>query len=432
MKKSKTPIPNKFSIIIITMFLFLLIVPSSFAETSTETIDYRGTITDTNGNPVCGQLIAYIDDIEHGINYPSSDYSNLYSIRITGTENDIGKPIAFKFKAYGLDSKIINVTSQEPILFQQSEYEPFVQADLITDNMPTITSVYTDKNNITTEVKEIFNIKLYVKFEDNTEEDITNSANWNSGLPGNIIKRINPGVYEALNTGSYNFYVSFCNKDIQILITVIDTLPIIQNTNIDNNPSNIPINSSITITFNKNIQQDINFNNIQIVKPDGTALVTNKTITNNILTITPLINFNYNTNYTFFIPSNAIKTLYGTPMNTEHTYNFTTDSESGTIIESTTVQGYITGVDNVNGIKVNLESNETYTDINGFYKFEDVRVGKYRLKAIAKYCKCNQKEVNVVDTNIINQNLELIPGDFNSDNMIDLFDLVILAKNYGR
>jgi len=96
------------------------------------------------------------------------------------------------------------------------------------------------------------------------------------------------------------------------------------------------------------------------------------------------------------------------------------------------VQGYVYGITNPSNIEVTLGNNITHTDQNGFFKFDNTQTGRYILKAKYLFCKCNPIDLTIINSEPINQNLELIPGDYNSDNKIDLSDLIMFSRNYGR
>ena len=103
------------------------------------------------------------------------------------------------------------------------------------------------------------------------------------------------------------------------------------------------------------------------------------------------------------------------------------------VIESYgSVQGYVYGITNLSNIQVSLGEYISNTNQTGFYKFDNIPLGKYTLKANYTFCKCNPIDLTIINSEPMNQDLELIPGDFNGDNKIDLFDLMKLARNYGR
>ena len=103
------------------------------------------------------------------------------------------------------------------------------------------------------------------------------------------------------------------------------------------------------------------------------------------------------------------------------------------VIESYgSVQGYVYGITNLSNIQVSLGEYISNTNQTGFYKFDNIPLGKYTLKANYTFCKCNPIDLTIINSEPMNQDLELIPGDFNGDNKIDLFDLVKFCRNYGR
>lgn len=95
---------------------------------------------------------------------------------------------------------------------------------------------------------------------------------------------------------------------------------------------------------------------------------------------------------------------------------------------------------NHSGVRIFLYSGSnliktTSTDAQGKYVFSNIDSGVYSVKSekIPQYLTDQIININVVggEDNIL-PNLNLISGDLNNDNKIDLYDLNILSKKYGN
>jgi methionine-rich copper-binding protein CopC len=105
------------------------------------------------------------------------------------------------------------------------------------------------------------------------------------------------------------------------------TPPTVTSVNPANGAVNVPVNQTITITFNGPIQAGSAYNSIEVLKPNGAPKLVTISISGDTLTITPLTyNYNAYTTYTIYIPVNAIDDQYGNPITTTYTSSFTTAS----------------------------------------------------------------------------------------------------------
>ena len=85
--------------------------------------------------------------------------------------------------------------------------------------------------------------------------------------------------------------------------------------------TNVPVNTTITLTFNSNIQQGPSYANITLTSGTFTT-----TITGNTLTITPTSTLPYGTYVLLTIPANALHTVNGTHMAGTYVMALTTSS----------------------------------------------------------------------------------------------------------
>jgi methionine-rich copper-binding protein CopC len=85
--------------------------------------------------------------------------------------------------------------------------------------------------------------------------------------------------------------------------------------------TNVPVNTTITLTFNSNIQQGPSYANITLTSGTFTSA-----ITGNTLTITPTSTLPYGTYALLTIPANAVINSAGTPMGGFYAMSFTTTS----------------------------------------------------------------------------------------------------------
>jgi hypothetical protein len=88
-----------------------------------------------------------------------------------------------------------------------------------------------------------------------------------------------------------------------------------------NGATNVPVNTTITLTFNDKINPGPSYANITLNSPSGAFT---KTITGTTLTITPTANLPYDRWTLLTIPANALLNTAGTPMASTFTTIFAT------------------------------------------------------------------------------------------------------------
>jgi hypothetical protein len=124
------------------------------------------------------------------------------------------------------------------------------------------------------------------------------------------------------------------------------TAIVITSINPKNSTTGIPPNKIITITFSDTIQAGTNYNNIKVLKPDGTGKAITKNITGNTLTITSNYNWEPGNTFTIYIPINSIINTAGSSIT--HNYNSTFTTTIITLLTVHPLSGYKTNTVNIN------------------------------------------------------------------------------------
>jgi len=110
--------------------------------------------------------------------------------------------------------------------------------------------------------------------------------------------------------------------------TVKDTLPpVVSSTDPADKAADVPLDKTITVFFNEDVQQGTNFGEITLTTDSGTgqipvaALVS---LSGSVLTIDPVDSLSYSTVYTVFIPAGAVTDMAGNALANPYTFSFTT------------------------------------------------------------------------------------------------------------
>lgn len=172
---------------------------------------------------------------------------------------------------------------------------------LNTNSIVTVDLLHT--NNGTLISKSISNV-LPVTFK-TTLGNITNTPIIN----GKTQSTLNSGVKYGIATVS----ATVDNQLVKTAVTIKSPItPKVIKTNPKYHAINIPLTTSITITFNENIQKGINYNNIYIKNLNtGKQVHINKSISKNTLTIKMTKSRLYHDKYIIYIPKNAFKDQSG-------------------------------------------------------------------------------------------------------------------------
>ncbi len=117
----------------------------------------------------------------------------------------------------------------------------------------------------------------------------------------------------------------------EVIITLEDSEPAVINTYPANGASNVPVDSTLTVSFNNRLSY-VNIdssNNIKVADENGSSIAFDKGLGDGtILTIAPRGNLAGNTRYTVTIPANFLKDAAGNIL-PQHTFSFTTKAGSG-------------------------------------------------------------------------------------------------------
>ena len=348
----------KWSLFLIILLLLVLFIPNyTFANsTQTNTTYHIKSLKNELGNNInYGTLYVYIDGIEYKgfeINY-MINYSGFDFFISTSSEN-LGKEVTFKLK---IEDTFIDLASNIQVVINNDcyfssnieltalqELPPLIQHIKIqyNDQLFTQDMIFNDtiiSGTITTNIGDNLTLKVFAIYPDNSEKDITETCNWSIQL----LQTISPGKFKAVNIGSaeYGINVNASNRAVKITLNVVDISPILLQSNIQDNATNITTNDTFTFKFDKLIQQGNNFSSISILNSDGTPLGTNKLISGDTLTIKPIVNLKYDSNYILNIPIGSIQNL-GTQSNTEDLlYHFTTVSNTIPLVTTIKIDGEV-------------------------------------------------------------------------------------------
>ena len=207
------------------------------------------------------------------------------------------------------------------------------------DNSVTSLNIYIN-NKLVTENTLVINIGENLKITtmglltNDNEINITNECSWGLGdlCAFGALQRIDPGEFKAMSVCNQRngLVIKYGDLERMFNINIVDISPNLTQSNIQDNAINIPISNTNTFTFqfNKFISQGNNFSSISLLNSDGVPLGITKTITTgDTLTITPIVNLKYDSNYILNIPIGSIQNL-GTQSNTtDLMYHFTTEKE---------------------------------------------------------------------------------------------------------
>ena len=341
----------KSSLILIISILFILVIPNiilaNIINIPPLLPDLNSTylikcMQDEYGNNVkYGIIIAYIDGVECG----RTDFSeHSCNIIIKSSGENIDKEITFSLKIEGV---LLDAIPTEKVFF--NNYSIKSDISLIVSKLPpliTNLNIYinnelTTKDIIVVNIEDNLKVNVIGKYNDDSEKDISN--NCVCGMSGSFL-----GCFQEL--GNYEFkaikaYDQNCSLTIEygwieqkLNIQVVDIPPILLQSSIQDNATNIPISNTFNFTFDKKISQGNNFSSISILNSDGTPLGVTKIVSGDVLTINPIVNLKYDSNYILYIPIGSIKNL-GTQSNTtDLMYHFTT------VKETTDTEPLVTGI----------------------------------------------------------------------------------------
>lgn len=238
------------------------------------------------------------------------------------------------------------------------------------------------------------------------------------------------------SAGSYTVVVKAAGySDVTVTQRMINpgsNTPTVKSTDPANGATNVSISKTITVTFSEDLQPgtDINLITVKSATYNSTVNCT-PNFRGNTLSITLNSDLDFITYYTVTVPASAVMDAAGNVLAESYSFSFTTAAQitGGIIAGNVVLEGLPTGkfgsvtVLAKDGLGKTVVSS-TYS--GGTYCFSDIPTGTYTVWFSApKYLTKKVREaVNLA-------NVELVVGDVNGDNIIDLADLGYLSTVYG-
>lgn len=215
-----------------------------------------------------------------------------------------------------------------------------------------------------------------------------------------------PMLYEGRTMVPLRFIAEALWTDVQwdpaeqrvtIVLAIVPSVPAsksslyVMNTDPANNATNVPSDKTITVTFNKVIQQGSNYNNISVTNTaTGNSVAIQTDFVNMYLCIYKLPGPGWNGEYVVTIPAGAVTTTYSSGSiigNSAYTFQFSTEDTAPPAVVSTYPANNATGVP-VNSIititfNENIQQGSAYDNIsftdvagNNVTKLKEI-VGKF-------------------------------------------------------
>jgi len=216
-----------------SIFILLIIfvfITSVFTTNKTEAgtiypFDINGYITDNNNNPIKYGTVKSFTYSKY-ISYGNISNGNISNFSVVGTMYDLNQLVNFKVYIY---DTILNAIPDREIIFKNNNFPQSITVNFKVYNPPSyISEIQVDQENITMNVKEICNINVTGIFEDNSQKDITNYANYaRIDNATNIIKKLEPGAFEAVQEGKGDVIIGYGDKTKRIHFTVLPYIPVI-------------------------------------------------------------------------------------------------------------------------------------------------------------------------------------------------------------
>jgi alpha-tubulin suppressor-like RCC1 family protein/subtilisin family serine protease len=183
-------------------------------------------------------------------------------------------------------------------------------------------------------------------FGSNEVGQLGNDTVYHDGTP----KKVEGISAKSISTGSFNTFITKndgtvwglgvnnfgqlgnltsenTNKPVQTLFGILpDTdMPQVVSSSPENNAVNVPLTSTIKVTFNEGIKIGDNFPLITLTTQNGNIIsFKSKSIENNVLILEPMNNLSDNTSYTVTIPNNSINDVFNNPYNQYVNLTFST------------------------------------------------------------------------------------------------------------
>jgi hypothetical protein len=107
----------------------------------------------------------------------------------------------------------------------------------------------------------------------------------------------------------------------------------VKSTDPQSNSRDVSINKkAITVIFNSEITQNIDFEKITLTSSDGEPVRIKSEVDKNTLIISPEYSFKYNTQYKVTIPAGALKSTNGSILSENYEFSFTTKAENEQLV----------------------------------------------------------------------------------------------------
>ena len=207
---------------------------------------------------------------------------------------------------------------------------------------PLITNVIPPNNTITNNQSQIITITFNKNIQPGTTYN--NIILWNNYVDREkpSTKTINGNqliitpITQLYNANSYTILIptnsiadlagNLLQNHLNSTFTVDTIKPTITSVTPANGTTTNNQSQIITITFNENIKPGTNYNNIKVLKPNGTGKAITKNITGNTLTITSNYKWEPGNTFTIYIPTNSIQDLAGNPLQNTLNSTFTVNA----------------------------------------------------------------------------------------------------------
>ncbi|MEW6182916.1 MAG: Ig-like domain-containing protein [Bacillota bacterium] len=142
------------------------------------------------------------------------------------------------------------------------------------------------------------------------DSNLANSTTFTVTIPAGVVKDVTNNVLVS------DFSFSFTTEP----------APAVSATNPESGATDVRIDQTITVTFNKNVQAGDNYGQINLKDGDGGDVAFSKSIAGSVLTVDPTGVLEYTVTYTVYIPAGCVKDASGTGLPGDNDFSFTTEA----------------------------------------------------------------------------------------------------------
>lgn len=201
----------------------------------------------------------------------------------------------------------------------------------------TLEQLVVEPSELDLTVGETRELEVRAVYSDGTEADVTGEASYASEKES-VATVSATGLVTAVGEGETVVTATYGDKSAQITVSVSaaplppsqdTTPPVVASTDPANDATNVPVNKTITVTFNEDVQAGGAYDSISVKNAAGNTVAVTKSISGKVLTIRPDTYFAYSTRYTVAIPAGAVKDMAGNALANEYAFSFTTQAASG-------------------------------------------------------------------------------------------------------